>query len=400
VRVCEGIFLLLLLPLPTRASHPIFLRLGYASRMSRPIGPEALSSVQGMDPMIGHGAKKQGCKAKIHPQRLKKIFTPKQLDHDYSVNPSTPAAVSTYKSMHRSISSTDDVLIFSTPKRLGGSPLPSALLDSIHNRRNRSCSGISALSYLMPTSFYSSRSQYHQTKKMQKNLPPTLKRCAHKFDAKCSYSAWERQKVSTSRIPMFTHFRSVKVLGRHSAFPESDHTGKMNIVQTESSESCFLPLVVSPGNKFIPIGCEVDDHQSFASNDYDICKQEIDEGNDWPGSVKDEDRESQEQSHSAVILPTDSPMMDTTCDRYSQSTDLHQKLSRISLDDASSQNSTKSLQTDGLQEEHESVRDKYCIPLEHGDNDNWFPNIKEEFLKVAHLFSNCGATYTSYETKL
>jgi hypothetical protein len=365
---------------------------------SRPIGLGALSLVQGADSMTGHRAKKQGCKAKIHPQRFKKIFTLKQLDHGYSLDASTSAVISTYKSMRRSISSTNNVLIFSTPKRLTESSPPLAILDSIHNRPNRSCSGISALSSLVLTSFYSSRSPY-QSKMTRKNLPPTLKRCAHKSDAKHSYSAWERQKVSTSKSTISTHVTPVSVLDRHSAFAESDHKGKINNVQIKSSESWFLPLEVSPGNKFIPIGREVDDHQSFACDDYDICKQEIDEGNDWPGSAAGEDRGSHVQSHSAAN-PADCPMTDTTCDIHSQSTDLHQQLSQISLDDASFQNSTKFLQTDGLQEEHESVRDKYCIPLEHNDEYNWFPNIKEEIMKVASLFSNCGATYKSDELVL
>lgn len=346
--------------------------------------------------MTGQGAKKQGCKAKIHPQRFKKIFTPKQLDHGYTLDASTSAAALPCKSMDRSISFTDDVLIFSTPKRLTESSPPLEILDSIHKRRDRSSSGFSALSSLVLKSVYSSRLPY-QIKMTRKNLPSTLNRCAHKSDAKHSYSAWERQTVSTRKTTMFTNLRTISGLDGYSAFAESDHKGKINIVQIEPSESWFLPLEVSPGNKFIPIGREVDDHQSFASDDYDILKQEINDGDDWPGSAVGEDRESKVQSHSAVNLPVEYPMTTTTCERHSQPTDIHQQLSQVSLDDTMSRNSTEFLQTDELQEEHEYIRNKYCIPREHEDHGDWFPDIKEEILKVASLFSNCGVTYTSNE---
>jgi hypothetical protein len=66
----------------------------------------------------------------------------------------------------------------------------------------------------------------------------------------------------------------------------------------------------------------------------------------------------------------------------------------VSLDSTSSQNSADFVQSEGLQEERWPVRDRYCIQLKHDDDDDddWFPNMKDEIMKVASLISNCGAT--------
>ena len=366
--------------------------------------------------MTGHGAKKRGSKAIIHPKGFNQIFSFEQLACDHhSVASSSSAVVAINRSMTRTISSTDDVLIFPTVQRLTTSSPPLEILDGIYGlkqertgvsrglRRNRSCSRISVLSSLAPPAFQTTRSPY-QSKMAHKNLSAALKGCTRKSDAKYSYSAWERRPASTRKSYMSTYLSSISLFDGHRAFAESVGARMINIARTESSDSLFLPPEVSPANKFVPIGREVDDDYSFASHDYDICKEEFGEENYWPGSATGNDQGHQFQSSSKVAppppllpvcrIPTDSPEMDDTYDKYSQSTKLHQPPSTVSLDSCSSQNSADFVRSEGLQEEHQPVTDRYCIPLEHedDDDDDWFPNIKDEIMKVASLFSNCGAT--------
>jgi hypothetical protein len=311
--------------------------------------------------------------------------------------------------MTRSISPTDYVLIFPTVQRLTASSPPLKILHGIHGlkqdwdcvgrrkgitlgiRRKRSCSRISALSSIAPPAFQTKRSPY-QSKTTQRNLSATLKSCGRKSDAKFSHSAWERRPASTSKTAKSACLRSISVFDEHHAFAESDGARIIDIVRTDTSNSLFLPPEVSPANKFVPIGHEVDDDDSFASDDYDICKEKIGEDNDWAVG------ESTIRSPSTATpppfrrLPTDSPKIVVTHEKYSQSTKLHQPPSSVSLDNSSSQNSADFVQREGLQKDQERVRDKYCIPLDYEDDDDWFPNMKQEILKVASLLSNCGAT--------
>ena len=366
--------------------------------------------------MTGHGAKKRGSKASIHPKGFKQIISSKQLDCDYHSVVSSSSVAAINMSTTRTMSSTDDVLIFPTVQRLTTSSPPSAILDGIYGlkqerkgvsrglRRNRSCSRISVLSSLAPPAFQTTRSPY-QSKMAQKNLSAALKGCTRKSDAKYSCSAWERRPVSTRKSAMSTYLTSIGLFDGHRAFAESVGARMINIARTESSDSLFLPPEVSPANKFVPIGREVDDDYSFASHDYDICKEEFGEENDWPGSATGNDQGSQFQSSSKVAphlppppvcrIPTDSPEMDDTHAKDSQSTKLHQPPSTVSLDSTSPQNSADFVRSEGLQEERWPVRDRYCIPLEHedDDDDDWFPNMKDEIMKVASLISNCGATF-------
>jgi hypothetical protein len=206
---------------------------------------------------------------------------------------------------------------------------------------------------------------------------------------------------------MSTYLSSISLFDGHRAFAESVGARMITIARTESSDSLFLPPEVTPANKFVPIGREVDDDCSFASDDYDICKEDFGEENDWPGTAAGNHQESQFHSSSTVAPPpppppppspgrrllADSPEVNCTYDK-SQSTKLHQPPSPVSLDSTSSENSADFVRREGLQEEPQPVRDRYCIPLEHedDDDDDWFPNMKDEIMNVASWFSNCGAT--------
>ena len=368
--------------------------------------------------MTGHGAKKRGSKASIHPKGFKQIFSSKQLDCDYHPVASSSSVARINRSMTRTICSTDDVLIFPTVQRLTTSSPPLAILDGIYGlkqerkgvprglRRNRSCSRISVLSSLAPPAFQTTRSPY-QSKMAQKNLSLALKGCTRKSDAKYSCSAWERRPVSTRKSTMSTYLTSNSLFNGHRAFAESVGARMITIARTESSDSLFLPPEVTPANKFVPIGREVDDDCSFASDDYDICKEDFGEENDWPGTAAGNHQEIQFHSSSTVAPPpppppppspgrrllADSPEVNCTYDK-SQSTKLHQPPSPVSLDSTSSENSADFVRREGLQEEPQPVRDRYCIPLEHedDDDDDWFPNMKDEIMNVASWFSNCGAT--------
>ena len=236
-------------------------------------------------------------------------------------------------------------------------------------RRNPSC-------YLAPPAFQTTRSPY-QSKMAQKNLSVTLTGCARKSDAKYSYSAWERRPVSTSKSAMSTYLSSISLFDGHRAFAESVGARMITIARTESSDSLFL------------------------------CKEDFGEETDWPGTAAGNHQESQFHSSSTVAPPpppppppspgrrllADSPEVNCTYDK-SQSTKLHQPPSPVSLDSTSSENSADFVRREGLQEEPQPVRDRYCIPLEHedDDDDDWFPNMKDEIMNVASWFSNCGAT--------
>lgn len=319
----------------------------------------------------------------------------------------------------------EGVLIFPNVRRLTQSSPPLALFDSMPglNRQSSIIKGSSFLSLTRrrcssrATSLSSSappilqtRSPY-QSKKEQNNLPATLKRCRSKSDAKhlsINYSAWElRQSTSTRR----RHGNSFsRIAEAHGVLAETRDSG-IDIIQTGSSGSLFLPAEVSPANRFVPIGFEEDYvADSFDSNDYDICKVPMSEDND-----------ENPPAETLVANVTVTPIIPifSSADLFGSDDEddsVHQQdlssapgLNDISLvgSDRSSTNSdeTPRLESHRRSSSNELIRekgqrhqkqgryhvDKYCAPMEYEDDD-WFPQVKEEIMKLSSFFaSNCGS---------
>lgn len=324
----------------------------------------------------------------------------------------------------------EGVLIFPMVQRLTSSSPPITILDGIHEQQRgdnffmdlslgrRRSNRLSSKNFARSLSS-SSRSSApptfqhrspHQSKKDQKNLPATLKSCrrsnSSKADTMNHSSAWERLDSTTSRPvdPSFTTSFGTS-FGYSMADDMNDDDDKMCAVgQIDES---LLPPEVSPANKFIPIGYEDDDDDiSFASADYDICTQQMSaDENDQPAAapvvvamkketVKSEAANQPEDTKAACTTDQDKYLLPDDCiDKYSSPHDLPP--SPVPTDGTSIA-STCYFGTGGEKEvspvEPHCRMDKYCVALDSQDDNGWFPNVKQEMMKLSALFtSDCSA---------
>ena len=276
--------------------------------------------------MAGHSTGKK--KLRINPKAFKNAFSFKQNPQSSHSHQATAGGAATYDIHHQnkrhkgdspkavggygtpqydddsstcsSTFETEGLLVFPTAQRLTASCPPAAILDGIPGLKNssgkppkgmnlrRSSSARRASNYLSSSSPPALLLQSpYQSKKAQRNLPPTLKNC-RKTSAKRSIehtSAWERRQPldTTSRRANKSMSGGISIMEDREAFFSSDNTAeaRLEMLRAESSDSLFiLPPEVSPANKFVPIGCEEDfedDDLSFNSQDYDICKVPLSE---------------------------------------------------------------------------------------------------------------------------
>ncbi len=273
------------------------------------------------------------------------------------------------------------VLIVPSVQRLTASSPPLAMLDRIHGSKHTSIGQTKTL-----TLFSSARPMIqthiaspYQSKKARKRLSATLQNYHCKPDEEHSYSAWERQQPSSlNRKDNSTWLKPISV---------AEGSRVVGIAITESLNSEFLPPDISPANKFVPIGHEEDDDGiSFASGDFDICEKSVDECNHQHTRVDDTSMNGYSedilQDKYSVLLENEDEAPDDPTP------------SPLSTEDTSSWSRESYVSTRGMgpQKEHFHHSVKSSCDL---NNKDWFPNVKQEIMKLASCFTQCGATSKS-----
>lgn len=274
------------------------------------------------------------------------------------------------------------VLIVPSVQRLTASSPPLAILDRIYGSNSlstgRSSRNLTLFSSSPPV-LQTTGSPY-QSKKAQKSLSATLKNCHHKSDAKQSYSAWERRHPSTRNTGSDTPWlRPIGV---------AEGSRVVDIAITESTNSEFLPPDISPATRFVPIGHEEEDDGiiSFASDDYDICTNSVGEFSHYQTRV---DNTSMNEYSDDVMF-----------DKYSVSLDVETKLlhdlppSPLSTEGTSSQSRDSYVMV--RKKGHQKGQYRFHSE-KSGDHDSkdWFPNMKQEIMRLASCFTQCSAPSTS-----
>lgn len=359
--------------------------------------------------MAGYSSKRHGKKAKVNPKGFKKAFSFKQQE-DGKLHHHHGAA----KPKNRITASDDGVLVFPAVQRLTETSPPLAIIDGIPGLKQQGSGQHTGLSLVRRRSSsrtpsasappaLQTRSPY-ESKKAQKSLPATLKNCRRsrpEMKDATNYSAWERRQPIPSSRGNAKCSAMYAIAEAYQAVDEPRFASPAMfgaIEQADSSNSLFLPPEVSPANKFIPIGYSYEeDDISFASENYDICKEGLGEEDQQdiplaaPATVAVHARPDEDQ---------DDRMVDKydfgILDKYSCSIkDLPP--SPVATDDTSSSGSF-GYRRRRAQESITCQGDRYCVELEHRDDLDWFPYVKQEVMKLSSRFmSNCGAAdhYTS-----
>ena len=387
-----------------------------------------------------------GGKAKFNSKKFKNAFSFRQQDQKkrlQSHQEEESATTSSKKKRYRKeVSPADDstvcsddkesILIFPTVQRLTASSPPLTIgqqksdngffgIERSLSLRRSSSRGISSSARSAPPSIQN-RSPY-QSRKEKKNLPETLKSCRRstsssgrvandKYAMNESASAWERRLVSTtgSRVNSSSHTFS-KSFGGYSMINEDGVFTSIRQTKSDSSSS-FLPVEVTPANKFVPIGLEDDgcDDVPFNEEDYDICILPISEDEaDKPVAktqlVNNKKKETTPTASENTVVKSKAQDLDKyqhEQDRYSLPP------SPVSTGDTDwtsleSKNTEEELNCYGLNlggaAEHElspicKGSDKYCVAAsEYYPNDNeWVAYARQEIMRLSSLFtSDCSS---------
>lgn len=305
--------------------------------------------------------KNRDAKQRAQRRRFKIGFSFKRKDH---------AGRTTNITRRQCLPISDSILVVPTVQRLTASSPPLAILNRINGSKSLSTgrSLSCALFSSSPPVLHKTGSPY-QSKKAQKSLSSSLTHCQCKSESNDSYSAWERRQPSSISKRDFTPWIRSKSVAEGSS--------TVDLTITESSNSEFLPPDISPANKFVPIGHEEDDDAfSFASGDYDICTQ----------SFGESDQLQEPVSNNAPLKGYSDDIM---YDKYTVSLDDQTKLqltpSPLSTEDTSSRES-------GLSKECHPVTRFHNVKSFDHNTKEWFPHVKQEIMKLASCFTQCGAT--------
>lgn len=233
-----------------------------------------------------------------------------------------------------------------------------------------------------------------------------------------SASAWERRQVSTSGSRVNSSQTFSKSFGGYSIIDgiNEDEVFTSNIPQTMSASSngSFLPVEVTPANKFVPIGLEDDgcDDVPFNEEDYDICilpisEDEADKSAAKTQVVKTKNKKKAIPPAASEDTTTKSKAQDL--DNYQHQQDRYSLPSSpvstgdtewTSLESKNTEEETKCYGFDlGGAAEHElspicKGSDKYCVAAsEYYPNDNeWVAYARQEIMKLSSRFtSDCSS---------
>ena len=385
-----------------------------------------------------------GGKAKFNSKKFKNAFSFKQQDQKKRLQPhqeeGSTTTSSKKKRYRKAASPADDstvcsddkesILIFPTVQRLTASSPPLTIgqqkndngffgIERSLSLRRSSSRGISSSARSAPPSIQN-RSPY-QSRKEKKNLPETLKSCRRstsssgrvvndKYTMNESASAWERRQVSTSGSRVNSSSQTFsKSFGGYSMINE-DEVFAIRQTKSDSSNS-FLPVEVTPANKFVPIGLEDDGCEDvpFNEEDYDICILPISEDETDKSVAKAQVVNKKKKA----TTPTDSE--DTAIKSKAQDLDKYQhEQDRYSLPPSpvsTGDTDWTSLESKDTEEEtncygfnlgaaeHElspicKGSDKYCVAAsEYYPNDNeWVAYARQEIMRLSSLFtSDCSS---------
>ena len=273
-------------------------------------------------------------------------------------------------------------LIVPTVERLTASSPPLAILEDIYGLKqvvvNRDDAGYrkSKLKKMIHRTRCQNKQQcLYQSKSVKINLS------SH---ARHPYSAWNRCPQSTGKSSIHMRSKSINHSNVRDEYVKSYDNCTITIVRAESQDSMSLPALVSPANRFIPIGHEGDDHMATLS-------KEIDDANDW-SEVTAMGFGSHAESPfiaSPVSLASPPPLIrivtDITYDRYSHPSTVHQQQPQIILSPNNQQMLEKELES---QQKYE--HGAFLLDREDDVTIDWFPILKQEIFKVAMLI-NCGS---------
>lgn len=275
-------------------------------------------------------------------------------------------------------------LIVPTVERLTASSPPLAILEDIYGLKqvvNRDDAGYrkSKLKKMMHRTRCQNKQQYlYQSKSVKINLLSS--------HARHPYSAWNRCPQSTGKSSIHMRSKSINHSNVRDEYVKSYDNCTITIVRAESQDSMSLPALVSPANRFIPIGHEGDDHIHMAT-----LSKEIDDANDW-SEVTDKGCGSHAESPfiaSPVSLASPPPLIrivtDITYDRYSHPRTVHQQQPQIIISPNNQQMLEKELES---QQKYE--HGAFLLDREDDVTIDWFPILKQEIFKVAMLI-NCGS---------
>ena len=281
------------------------------------------------------------------------------------------------------------VLIVPSVQRLTASSPPLAILDRINGSKNLpsgyplSSSKTLTLASSAPPMVQISGSPF-QNKKVHKRLTGKPKNEC-KSEAKCLTSAWERRQPSSLNAKDYPPW-----LRQSCSLAEGSRV--VDITITDSSNSELLPPDISPANKFVPIGHEEDDDGiSFASGDYDIFPQ--------PDSVGECNHQKSRVDNTSMDDYSD----DIIHDKYSVSLEEEAYLpidlppSPLSTEGTSSWSRESYVSVRGKDEHRVQYPNSSFHAAKSCDqtNKDWFPNVKQEIMKLASCFTQCGATTKS-----
>lgn len=371
------------------------------------------SSALCCETMTGPGMKQRMMKTKTN-SFFKKIFSFKQKSQS-SHNPSDHTRQLIQKhcegdtSTCSSTADAEGLLVFPVAQRLTTSSPPAAVLDSIPGLNHTNKKQFLLRQHSSP----------YQSKASQKNLSDTLKTCRKSGSEKhfMNCSPWERMQPSDINLSIrSTPQRLSLSRSKGSGITEirRSNSEDMDIAQTESSNSLFLPPEVSPANKFVPIGLdEFYNINTFHSEDYDICNEDVEQPapaaaanstavNSTPkptdvgddASVNTNDLELEASLIINPVLVTE-PAINKSCSGLTDGDFLLESFgeppSPATTEGTSGYSSDSLIEKDNMDDDRYSF-DKYCACLDE-EEENWFPQIKQEIMKLSTVFeSNCSAS--------
>lgn len=276
----------------------------------------------------------------------------------------------------------NSVIIVPSVQRLTASSPPLAMLESIHGpkslsaRRSIKSSKRLAIFSSAPLMIQATVTSPNGSKKTQKRISATLKNDHCKSDEKY-YSAWERRQPSSlnkNDHPYRTRQNTI-----------AEESRKVDITITDSSNSEFLPPNISPAYKFVPIGHEEDDDDnSFASGDNDICTLS---GNECDHQHERVDNISIHGYSDDVIHDKYSVVLEN---EFGSTMDCLPP-SPLSTENTSSRSRESYVSVREGRQKQRCHIDKPCDQ----NNKDWFPHVKQEIMKLASCFTQCGATSKS-----
>jgi len=404
--------------------------------------------------MSGQILKGGGGKANFNSKKFKNAFSFKQQDqkkrlqsHQEEESTTNSSVAKKKKRYRKAASPADDstvcsddkesILIFPTVQRLTASSPPLTIgqqkcdngffgIERSLSLRRSSSKGISSSARSAPPSMQTNRSPY-QSRKEKKNLPETLKSCRRsassssgrivndKYTMNESASAWERRLVSTSGSRVNSSRTPSKSFGGYSMINE-DEVFAIRQTKSDSSNGSFLPVEVTPANKFVPIGLEDDDvcdDVPFNEEDYDICILPISEDEEADKSaaktqvVKTKNKKKATPPSASENTAVKSKAQDL--DKYQHEQDRYSlppsPVSTGDTDWTSLESKDTEEETNcygfnlGGAAEHElspicKGSDKYCVAAsEYYPNDNeWVAYARQEIMRLSSLFtSDCSS---------